>query len=33
MADTMVNLIRTNPATEDRTVTDYRFHTIFQQDY
>jgi hypothetical protein len=33
MANTVVNLRRTNPANEDRTATDYRFRTIFQQDY
>jgi hypothetical protein len=33
MADTVVNLRRTNLANEDRTTTDYRFRTIFQQDY
>jgi hypothetical protein len=32
MADTVVNLRRTNLANEDRTATDYRFRTIFQQD-
>jgi hypothetical protein len=33
MADTVVNLRRTNPANEERTAIDYRFRTIFQQDY
>jgi hypothetical protein len=33
MADTVVNLRRTNPTNEDRTTTDYRFRTLFQQDY
>jgi hypothetical protein len=33
MADTIVTLRRTNPASEERTATDYRFLTIFQQDY
>jgi hypothetical protein len=32
MENTVVNLRRT-PANEDRTATDYRFRTIFQQDY
>jgi hypothetical protein len=29
----VVNLRRTNPANEERTATDYRFRTIFLQDY
>jgi hypothetical protein len=33
MAETVVALRRTNPANEERTATDYRFRTIFQQDY
>jgi hypothetical protein len=33
MADTVVNLRRTNPPNEARTATYYRFRTIFQQDY
>jgi hypothetical protein len=33
MADTVVNLRRTNPASEERTSIDYRFRTIFQRDY
>jgi hypothetical protein len=33
MADTIVNLRRTNLANEERTTTNYRFRTIFQQDY
>jgi hypothetical protein len=33
MADTVVTFRKTNPASEERTATDYRFHTIFQQDY
>jgi hypothetical protein len=33
MADNVVTLRRTNPASEERTATDYRFRTIFQQDY
>jgi hypothetical protein len=33
MADTVVNLRRTNPANEDRAATDYRFRTLFEQDY
>jgi hypothetical protein len=33
MADTVVNLRRTNPANEARTATDYKFRTFFQHDY
>jgi hypothetical protein len=33
MADTVVTLRRTNPTSEERTATDYRFRTMFQQDY